>query len=428
MERNIFNDNISVFQIRMKDQGGRLVQESRQHFVRTLGQYLQAGAIYADTIRAIRQTRQAFVAEYAAHGDTPIYRQLLKRYDFLKWGAPLCIPQGVSETQKDDGFTSFSNVVCLDFDTEKPNKPDNGNGWVKDWAEIRDAVAMVPFVSYAALSAGGQGIFVLVPIASHESHLEHWRALRRIFKDVYNLHVDESTKNLSRLRFMSYDPDACINDNAVVFEARDIEKPAEIPQNFAYKATKRFAPDDDTARSVESLVQKIEQRHVDITASHDEWLKAGAAIAHHFGERGRALFHRIACQYPAYNARENDKLYNNLMKTYIGRAANIESFYYLCKRYGITRDKQHGIRRNTMPGTKMQPIFTPPPPPPPLPPIPPSAPRPQYDAGAAVFESIKKENAPFNRLCDTLALEYCGTMSAQEFDAMMTNKPKVIPF
>lgn len=49
MERNIFNENISVFQIRMKDQGGRLVQDSRQHFVRTLGQYLQAGAIYADT-------------------------------------------------------------------------------------------------------------------------------------------------------------------------------------------------------------------------------------------------------------------------------------------------------------------------------------------------------------------------------------------
>ena len=425
MERNIFNENISVFQISMKEQGGRLVQDSRQHFVRTLGQYLQAGAIYADTIRAIRQTRQAFAAEHAAHGDTPTYRQLIAKYNLLKWSAPVCIPQGVSETQKDDGFTSFSNVVCLDFDTEKPDKADNGNGWVKSWEEIRDAVAMVPFVSYAALSAGGQGIFVLVPIASHENHLEHWRALRRIFKDVYNLHVDESTKNLSRLRFMSHDPGARINKNAVVFEARDIEKPAEIPQNFAYKAAKRFAPDDDTARSVESLVQKIEQRHIDITPSYEEWMKLGAAIAHHFGEAGRPLFHRISCQYPAYNERESNMKYDSLMKTYTGRPANIESFYYLCKRYGITRDKQHGIRRNTMPGTKMQPIFTTPPP---LPPIPPSAPRPQYDEGAAAFESIKQNNAPFGRLCDALALEYCGTMTAEEFDAIMTEKPQVIPF
>lgn len=335
--RNIFNEPVSVFTASSYiTNDGRIGTTFGGHHVRTLGQFLGAGGHYARTIARLRATLTAALAAWQ-NGDRKEYDRLLLQYSLHKWDSPLAILQGVCPSHKNDGFESYADIVCLDIDTEKPHKGTNGNEWVQSWTDLRDEIAKNPFVAYCGLSVGGRGLFVLIPIKSHERHHEHWRALCTLFRKVYGLTIDKATENMARLRFMSFDPDAWVNTRAAVFEGLEREKKAlvQLP---------RFTPGDNTEERIEKAVLEIEQRGIDITQSHDEWKKAGAAIAHYMGERGRSIFHRIAAQYPGYNERENEKLYNNLLRSYAGRQADIATFFYLCKAYGVNVWHKHDMQ------------------------------------------------------------------------------------
>lgn len=304
-----------------------------EHYIRPIEAFLHGGKHYAATINEIRATR-AFMTEAWENQAREDYDRYAARYKALKQQLPCAILQGVCPTHKDNGFTAFSDIMCLDIDEEKPHKGRNGNEWVKDnglgWAVIRDKLARNPHVAFVSLSAGGRGVFVVIPIASHEHHAEHFAALRTLFKTRYGLHIDEAAKNVSRLRYISFDEAARINPHALVFEGVESLREASAP-------IYQYVPqDDDTARRIEQAVTEIETRHIDITGNYEDWVKGCAAVAHYLGENGRSLFHRMARQYPGYNHRENDRLYTNLMqRSYNGKKADIATFFWLCDQYGV---------------------------------------------------------------------------------------------
>lgn len=335
--RNIFDTPVSVFTASSYiANDGKVGTTFNGHHVRTLGQFLKAGELYAHTVGRLRATLTAALDAWQRN-DRQEYDRLLLQYSLHKWDSPLAILQGVCPSHKNDGFESYADIVCLDIDTEKPHKGTNGNEWVQSWPALRDEIAENPFVAYCGLSVGGRGLFVLIPIKSHEQHREHWQALCTLFRDIYGVTIDKATENMARLRFMSFDPDARINTHAAIFEG------VERPQT-AHKPVSTFTPGDDTEERIEKAVRELEQKGIDITQSHDEWKKAGAAIAHYLGERGRNIFQRIAAQYPGYSERENDRLYNNLLRSYTGRQADIASFFYLCKAYGVNVGHTKGLQ------------------------------------------------------------------------------------
>lgn len=315
------------------------------HFVRPIEAFLHGGEHYAATINEIRATRAAMTEAWENQAREH-YNTLAARYKALKKQLPCAILQGVCPTHKDNGFTAFSDIMCLDIDEEKPHKGRNGNEWVKDnglgWAVIRDKLARNPHVAFVSLSAGGRGVFVVIPIASHEHHAEHFAALRTLFSKHYHLHIDEAAKNVSRLRYISFDEAARINPHALVFEGVESLREASEP---IYQYVRQ---NDDTARRIEQAVTEIETRHIDITGNYEDWVKGCAAVAHYLGENGRSLFHRMARQYPGYNHRENDRLYTNLMqRSYNGKKAEIATFFWLCDQYGVkpTKRRYSGDKR-----------------------------------------------------------------------------------
>lgn len=341
MNRDIFDSQVSVY----------LVKNNFSvwaHHVRPIGVFLNAASLYADIITHNRAVFSAAVDEYAAHGRTPRYDALMKQYKQGKSVPPIAMPQGINPDHNNDGFTQYSDIMCLDFDTKKPHEDDNGNEWVTDWNQVKNELRDNPFISYAALSAGGRGLFVLIPIASHEQHIGHFIALRRLFRECYNLHVDEAAKNIGRLRYMGLDDTPIVNHHAQVFELIDKPK-AAAPRATAHLGT--WAAHDDTEQRIIECVQQIERQHIDITASHDEWKKASAAIAHHMGERGRAVFHAIARQYHGYSERENDKLFSNLLKGHAASGADcdISTFFWLCRNNGVTVPGHRHIGRRPLP-------------------------------------------------------------------------------
>ena len=285
-------------------------------------------------------------------GDTEAYERYMLQYKFNKWLPPVALMQGVNpehsnETSK---FESFSNVLCLDIDAPKPNEPKNGNEWIPNNLEaLKRALGKVECVAYCGLSAGGRGLFVLIPIADHEHHKEYWEQLKTMFLEKFKIKIDAATHNIGRLRYMSYDDTAIINHHAKVFDKmpeRIQEKRVQPERTKLFVNHARFESRNDTEERIIKAVSEIASRGIDITQNYDEWIKASAAIAHEMGERGRSIFHTIAQQSPKYREKENERLYTSIMGRAQGAECSINSFFHLCKLYGV--DISHHVQRAPM--------------------------------------------------------------------------------
>lgn len=101
----------------------------------------------------------------------------------------------------------------------------------------------------------------------------------------------------------------------------------------AIHATGSQEPNDDFAK-VKALASALKANNIDITATYDNWLKTGFALANAFGEEGRELFHELSSLYPTYNREESDKQYDNCLRTQHGEV-NIATLFFLAQEQGL---------------------------------------------------------------------------------------------
>lgn len=82
--------------------------------------------------------------------------------------------------------------------------------------ELRDKLATDPHILATWLSPGGEGVKAAVCVdASKEMHLQSFEAVEGHFNHVYRVGIDGQCKDITRLCFVSYDPDLQINGEAV---------------------------------------------------------------------------------------------------------------------------------------------------------------------------------------------------------------------
>ncbi len=91
------------------------------------------------------------------------------------------------------------------------------------------------------------------------------------------------------------------------------------------------APNND----VETIIQRLETSHTNITANYSDWRDIGFAFADEFGEAGRDYFHRVSRYYPGYSQSNCDKQYDNCLKS-SGHGVTIKSFFHLAQQAGIS--------------------------------------------------------------------------------------------
>ena len=112
-----------------------------------------------------------------------------------------------------------------------------------------------------------------------------------------------------------------------------LQKAREEEAKKAESISKRNSPewnDDD----VETVIDRIEASHTDITSSYHNWLKTGFAFADEFRESGRGYFHRVSRFYPNYNYGETEKQYDACLKAR-GQGVTIKSFFHLAQSAGV---------------------------------------------------------------------------------------------
>ncbi len=121
---------------------------------------------------------------------------------------------GKFEKRKADSLIEYSNLICLDFD----KLPDAE-------ATKQSIISQAPLFLYCLfISPSGNGLKAVCRVSGGvEQHLNNFNALKYIFRNIYNLEVDESGKDVSRLCFISSDLNIYINDDAVPFSGNDLE-------------------------------------------------------------------------------------------------------------------------------------------------------------------------------------------------------------
>lgn len=240
----------------------------------------------------------------------------------LKRSLPQATISGVfSPTRAKNNLSQHSGLICVDIDAK--DNPD-----ILDWETLKQDLSVLPQIAYCALSVSGKGLFLVIPLRYPEKHLQQFRQLQIDFRKM-GIMIDSACSDITRLRCLSYDEHPIINENATLYEGVYVEKPKHksFPTCFIYEG-------ENTSAEVAVCCRKIQQCGIDITASYDDWLKVGCALAT-LGESGRSLFHICSRQNAKYNAAKTDKMFTDLLRRNY-QQVNIGTFFWMCKPHGIT--------------------------------------------------------------------------------------------
>lgn len=259
----------------------------------------------------------------------------IDEYKRIKSTLPCATLSGTFSIRKVDGLQKHSGYMCIDIDgKENPN--------VTDYGKLRDGLKNISNVSYASLSVGGQGVFCLIPISNPEKHKEHFFALEKCFKEL-GIIIDKSCKDVSRMRIMSYDPEAYINEDAKVFtevfhdkiEIKKRPEKAKVAKiRTADNSEKNKHEKDRTKKKVIEIIQKIKTSKKDITKVYEKWFKLACALNAEFGESGRDLYHQLSKNNPKYNPLNCDAQFDAVVKRKYNRT-QIGTFFHIAKEHGL---------------------------------------------------------------------------------------------
>ena len=232
---------------------------------------------------------------------------------------------GVFSERSTSGFLSHSGFICIDIDGK--DNPD-----VKDWPVLRDRMMGYKNILFSAISVSSKGIFLIIPLAYPDEHLSHFKRLKRDFEIGLNLIIDPACSDISRLRNISYDPQAKINLYATPYIGLYRENPPETLYTCNVE--------DDFIKLLDLIVLK----KIDITQNYKHWFAIGCAFANELGEAGREYFHKVSQFYREYSYEEANVQYNKcLRKSYNYKK---DSIFYIADKYGINLKRDEELLSN----------------------------------------------------------------------------------
>lgn len=255
-----------------------------------------------------------------------------------------------SPTRSKENLVHHSGFICLDIDDHVNVRNSMGEVVVKEQPldNLLDVLSDLPWVLYAAHSAGGRGYFVLIPIGQvDDQHTHEWyfECLEQEFLQ-YGFIIDPACSDVSRLRFLSYDEHPYRNPRALTYMGRanfigraERERIAE-EERLRHEREDHYArlnsnnPDRDL-HVTERLVSEIEQRAFDITGSYDQCIKIGRSL-YSLGPSGLFLWKRLCrLRSATHSQMRTDNELEVKWRSFKGSSAPVGWFWNLCDSVGI---------------------------------------------------------------------------------------------
>tara|TARA_R110000868_G_scaffold55814_1_gene173330 strand:+ start:477 stop:2861 length:2385 start_codon:yes stop_codon:yes gene_type:complete len=153
------------------------------------------------------------------------------------------VTSGARAKAMEDGRFAHSGFLQIDLDA------DDLQG--QSPADVRDVLADNPHIVTAFISPRGNGVkavMLVPPAATKDEHTATFLSAERYMIDTYALKIDESTKDPVRICFVSFDPEARWNSQAVPLDtsaappAPKAAKPSTTPPSFKLGLNVGFPP------------------------------------------------------------------------------------------------------------------------------------------------------------------------------------------
>lgn len=189
--------------------------------------------------------------------------------------------------------------------------------------EVKEDLSNDPLFYAVFLSCSGKGLCGIVKI-NPKAHLESFYFMSEHLFEKYDINIDDKCKDVSRPRYVSYDPDIYINENSQLAPVKPLPKRKEDKvHNYLFL-------DED----FQKIIDEIVSRELDLTGDYKDWLYAGFAFAEQFGENGREYFQAISQFNHNYTYEKTDAKYSHLLRTKSGEIT-IDWFYQFIQKNGI---------------------------------------------------------------------------------------------
>jgi hypothetical protein len=102
---------------------------------------------------------------------------------------------------------SYNQIVGLDYDN------------VKDIKALKESLSSIDTSHIVFISPGGEGLKVLVKVNSDASyHDKAFEIVNNYYKEITGMESDNSVKDISRLCYVSWDPDLYLEEDSKVFD------------------------------------------------------------------------------------------------------------------------------------------------------------------------------------------------------------------
>ncbi|HAF30435.1 MAG TPA: hypothetical protein DCG75_15440 [Bacteroidales bacterium] len=203
-----------------------------------------------------------------------------------------------------------TGLIQVDIDELKENEI---GGYIEKLKQ--DQYTFILFKS----PSGRPKLIVKIPKELH-NHKHYFEGLSEYYLKRYNLKVDQSCKDPSRLMFLSHDPDIYVNDNSVLFN------------KINYSTKKEAKPDDRVKSDAIKLIEQIEKDGIDITSEYKDWIDVIFALIEIFGVEADEYVHRVSRFYHAYRFTETQDQIESCRKSK-GAGITKNSFFHIAKKY-----------------------------------------------------------------------------------------------
>jgi predicted P-loop ATPase len=234
--------------------------------------------------------------------------------DLIKKKAPLVTISGSFAERKVEGLRKHSNFIAIDIDN------------LDDPAATKNRIGADPYIYAAFISISGQGLCLVIKIDGSR-HLDAFNAIAAYLYNEYQLIVDQSGKDISRARFVSYDPFIIQNSKSATFKKY-------LPKKKEYKQQKVVVIKSD----FDAIIDQMDKKGLNLCEEYSEWIRIAYALVSEFGEEGRNYFHTLSSHSSKYNSIDCDSQFDACLKNHSEsktKKSSIGTIYFHAKQNAI---------------------------------------------------------------------------------------------
>lgn len=205
-------------------------------------------------------------------------------YGKLKSSLPAVTFCGEFNGRKANNIVEYNNLMILDID-DLPKK---------DFLNIKSTISDDKYILSIWDSPSGNGLKCLIRInSSIDKHKAVFNSLSLYFLENYQIILDKSGKDISRLCFSSWDENIYYNPNSKIYSDYvdfKVERQKDSKDSKAIKsvilARNTYATEGLNKKDDRFLMKKIidylTKRNLSITHNFDSWIKVALGISYSF--------------------------------------------------------------------------------------------------------------------------------------------------